>query len=96
MLILMKQPRHRYRGSLIGFAIAAILGVVSYGLNPGIALAGGYPGPDALPNGPTYPGRINPIPDGGTSPIIFMCGFDVPNATNQSRNYVTIYINDVE
>lgn len=91
----MDQPRHRYRGSLIGFAIAAILGVVSYGLNPGLAGAAGYPGPDAKPNGPVYPNVIPPIQDGGNSDPTYMCGFDVPNATNQSRSYATVYVNDV-
>ncbi len=84
----------RFRGPLLTFTIALVVGFTSYAISPTLGYgAGGYPGPDALPSVPTYGSYLGTIPIGGHSPVSYVCGFDAPNATNHSPKNAIAEIN---
>ena len=90
----MSTTTRRFRGPVIAFAIAVVLGLTSYALSPSPTFgSGGYPGPDALPGVPTYGSYLGTVPVGGHSPISYVCGLDAPNATNHSPKDAGAYIN---
>ena len=89
----MPNTQRRFRGPIIAFAIAVVLGLTSYVLSPVSYAVGGYPGPDALPGVPTYGTYLGTIPVGGHSPVSYVCGLDAPNGTNHSPKFAIGEIN---